>query len=116
MRLEIKPSYYATIAPRSNSNKSLNMGSSSAVILEATGDSISNSAYFPCSSHIDSKVIRCNNRLLVAAKSDVGRKVWNSISRLGVTYEGDDNISINMLERMELRDQKGLKVAITITP
>lgn len=110
----VKPSYYASIAPRQSVKEILADLSAS----EFEEDLISNGTFNPCSSHIDSEVIRCNNRLLAPSKLDVGRKIWRTITRLGVSFGGCEDIGIEKVDKLEKRDMeegrvlKGLKKGI----
>lgn len=74
------------------------------------GDSISNGEFSLCKSLTDSEVLRCNNRLLKNPNSDVGRKVWNTITKLGVVSRVDTFSNVKIIEDMELRDTEGLGV------
>lgn len=62
------------------------------------------SGTFPCLSHTDSEVQRCNTRILNHSDSGVSRKIWNSIARLGVVSGINDSSSINQIEDLERRD------------
>lgn len=42
-------------------------------------------------------------------KSEVGNKLWNTISNFGVSSVRDDVMSIKLIEAMELKDKKGLE-------
>lgn len=89
-RVESNPTFYACISPRSIIKQKLvfNEGVGS----EPEDESISNSMFNPCLFHTDSEVNRCNNRLLGPSNSNLGKKVWNSITRLGVSYGGNDGM------------------------
>lgn len=100
--------YFSCIAPRIYSGSF--QISSSETQHEVEGDNISN-GMFPCLSHTDSEVMRCNNKILNPSKSEVGRKIWNSIARLGVVSGVDGISSINLVEDMERRDKLRVKVS-----
>lgn len=44
-----------------------------------------------------------------SSKSDVGRKVWNSIARLGVVSGLDEESSVKLIDELELRDKVAQK-------
>lgn len=89
--------FFASIAPRSHSNK-IPVAAAGPKVEE---DSISKGTFTPCFSRTNFEVTRCNHRLLASSKSDVGRKVWKSIVRLGVSFGGSKTSGIEMVERME---------------
>lgn len=72
-------------------------------------DSISNGMFTPCNSLTDSEVMRCNSRILKATNSEVGRKIWDSVLKLGVVSGEEEGACIKRLEEMELRDKEGSK-------
>lgn len=72
-KVEVKPSFFASIAP--GNNLTFNKVSRGTNCSQLEDESISNGTFSPCLSHTDSEVIRCNHRLLVPTKSEVRRKV-----------------------------------------
>lgn len=52
----------------------------------------------------DSEVVRCNNRIVKNSKSEVGKKVWDVITLLGVVSNEHRDANINFFENMEERD------------
>lgn len=103
-KVEVRPSFFASIAPKNF--QSQNFAIKEAAVDDSNEDQISNGMFNPCLSHTDSEVTRCNHRLLGPAKSEVGRKIRNSTSRLGVTVSGNDSVGIEKVKRLEQREME----------
>lgn len=70
--------------------------------MAVANDSISTGESSFCLSNSESHIIRCKSRLI--RKSEVGLKVWNSISELGVVSKRPDSVIENLILEMERRD------------
>lgn len=53
----------------------------------------------------DSEVIRCNNRIR-NKELEVGGKIWESISKLGIVNRLEERMCIKEIEAMEERDKE----------
>ncbi|CAI8598784.1 unnamed protein product [Vicia faba] len=105
-KVEFIPSYYACIFPRKNGETYIFSSSTKAGIRE--DDSISNGTFPFCNSLIDSEVLRCNRRLLKNEESEVGKKIWDLITKLGAVSRVERVVSIKEVENMESKDKKGV--------
>lgn len=56
----------------------------------------------------DSKVTRCNRGIINSENSEVGMRVWESISNLGVISRVDIGMSVKLVKEMEKRDKEKL--------
>lgn len=63
-------------------------------------DNISSGTFSTCNSLSDSEVIRCNRRLLSNSNSEVGKKIWEAISKLGIVSKEGKNDCIKLVEAM----------------
>lgn len=54
-------------------------------------------------------MLRCNRRLLKDENLDVGKRIWNSISNLGVVSLVDREANIKIVEKMENIDKEVVK-------
>lgn len=101
------PSYFASIEPRHpNDSRSKSM---SDAIEDADTVSAPTGNFFPFTSHTDSVVLRCNNRLVKPVKSEVGQRLWKTITNLGVAGGAEVGTCIKLVEDMENRDSVGMK-------
>lgn len=70
-------------------------------------DPISNGESLICTSLSDTNIRSCNSRLYQNHNSKVGKKLWNSISNLGVTSIVEDSMCVKLLDAMEKKYKKG---------
>lgn len=103
-KVDVQPSFFATISPRNN--HSLRQAPCHINGSQTEEDPISNGTLTHYFSYTNSEVIRCNHRLLVSKKLEVGIKIWNSISRMGVSFGGNDISGIEKIEKLERRDME----------
>lgn len=67
---------------------------------QSYGESIS------CYSLTDSEVMRCNHRIRNCENSDLGRRIWDSISNLGVVGTEEIGVSVKLVEALERKDKE----------
>lgn len=112
--VENSKSYYSCIAPRKNVKKCLvetakcqeEMNKTS--ISQKDGQQQFSGESISSHSLTDSGILRCNLRLVNSDNSDVGRRVWDSISNLGVVGREEVRMSVKLIEAMERRDKEKL--------
>lgn len=100
-RVRVVPSFYNCLVPKSNQKSQF--GSFLPPFPEH--EDISN-----CSSHLgnsmtNSKVVRCNN-MIRNKDSEVGGKIWETISNLGIVSRLEERLCIKEVEAMEERDKE----------
>lgn len=103
-KTEIIPSCYTNIGLR----KEFREKKSRTVleVVETAKDPISNGESFLCTFLSDRNIRSYNSRLCQNNKCDVGKKLWDSITKLGVLSVGEDSMSIKLIEFMEMNDKR----------
>lgn len=101
----IHNSYFSCIAPRHENPKKTVADSSHR---NKSNDSISSSGESSfCLSNSKPDIVRCNTRIL--GKSDVGVKIWKTVSDLGVVSKKPDSVIEGLILEMEKKDKEVLK-------
>ncbi|CAI8615628.1 unnamed protein product [Vicia faba] len=116
-RVNFNPSYYACIAPRKERKKNSKSASGSARINDRRNSSLgvaSDRNKESDNSLTDSEVLRCNNRLLNNSNSEVGKKLWDVISKLGVIIREDKSVSMKLVEAMEKSKISQFEVSLAL--
>lgn len=88
--VKIVPSFYNCLAPRVFCRSGRPGSFKNTTIIS---EDISISSSHLCNSMTESEVIRCNRRI-VRKDSEVGRKLWESISKLGVVSRAEEGLCI----------------------
>lgn len=103
MRVSSKKSYFSCIASRKVHTKGFCRGKHK----KESSDSINSGESLISTSNANSDIARCNRRIV--DKSEVGKKIWQYVSEMGVVCNRADTVIEKLILEMESKDMEGLK-------
>lgn len=111
--VEFSKSYFDCLEPRTGETNRRGgilsfTGNCSSSIVKAAGDQQISGESISCPSLTDTEIMRCDHRLINCDNSDVGRRVWESISNLGVVSKVETSMTVKLFEAMERRNKERL--------